>query len=173
MMVPFRLVVLFFALSSSASAETPNLSDLIAERLSLMRPVAAWKLENDRPVEDLGREAVVLDEASARAAERGIDRPGIRAFFEIQIDAAKEIQNCWMLRWTDTERSDEPVPDLLNEIRPDLLRLGDAIIDAMANDLRNGRRLEAEPEDFDIDCLKPQTAAALSAALSEVKAAGD
>ncbi|MEM8959294.1 MAG: gamma subclass chorismate mutase AroQ [Pseudomonadota bacterium] len=168
-----RLLFLSSVLSVPVNAQTADLSDLIAQRLALMRPVAAWKVENDRPVEDLAREAVVLDEASAQAAERGIDPPGVRVFFQSQIDAAKEIQHCWISRWTETGQPGQPVQDLLAEIRPELLRLGDAIIDAMARDLQESGRLQADPEAFDIECLTPQTARALSAALSQVRATGN
>jgi chorismate mutase-like protein len=102
---------------------------LIAERLSVMKSVAAWKRENQVAVEDIEREKVVISRASLAAAESGIQPQSIVAFFAAQIEAAKVIQSCWLQRWQDnSEDLPSKTPDLVLEIRPELLRLGDEIV---------------------------------------------
>ncbi|NIP77428.1 MAG: chorismate mutase, partial [Xanthomonadales bacterium] len=63
------------------------------------KPVAAWKHARGKPVEDLEREAVVVDRAAADAAAAGLDPETARPFFMAQIDAAKSVQHCWIARW--------------------------------------------------------------------------
>ena len=61
------------AVSLLAATVTPGwaapdkLFGAINERLSFMQSVAAWKADNDKPVEDLPREKVVLDAARIAA----------------------------------------------------------------------------------------------------------
>ena len=98
-------------------------------RLSLMKPVAAWKLDKGVAVEDLAREKVVLDKAVASAEQLGINAASTRAFFQAQIEAAKEIQRCWIKRWqSGAAPKMTEYPDLKDEIRPDLIRLGREIL---------------------------------------------
>lgn len=166
------LSALGFGPSYSAESET-ELTALVVERLSLMQPVAAWKHANDAPIEDLAREAVVLQAAQEAAAAQGIDPDSVVEFFQAQIDAAKDIQRCWILRW-DQGRTDLPdsPPDLVADIRPDLLRLGDAVIAMLADALREGAPMSPAPAEVKLDCLSPSSSAAIVEALSQIRLSG-
>lgn len=110
---------------------TAALAAAVAERRSLMPLVAEAKRHSGAAVEDLEREAVVLD-AGVRSVQRaaaalGVEAPAedkVREFFQSEIDAAKRIQR---------ETLSKPRPpggrlaDLEHEIRPALLRIGDRI----------------------------------------------
>jgi len=155
-------LVALLALAAAALAEplADAVFDGIAQRLFLMKSVAAWKRANGVAVEDRAREAVVLDNATAAAAaDAGLDPAAARAFFAAQIAAAKDVQRCWMGRW-DADRAPPPegAPDLTTEIRPALLELDRALLASIEAALaRNVAFDEARAPDFaaaaDIDCL--------------------
>lgn len=149
-----------------------ELSSLIIERLSHMKDVAAWKHAKGVAVEDLARERVVIKSAAAAAAEKFIGPETITPFFTAQIEAAKAIQRCWLNRW-DSGSALPPttVPDLVNNIRPELLRLGNEIVAAIAADLsQKGRVKLGDPSAIlEIDCLSAPAAGALIDALAQVR----
>lgn len=123
----------------AAAEDAATVHGLIADRLALMKPVAAWKMERGAPVEDLEREAVVLDKAVASAEENGLDGATARPFFEAQIAAAKAIQTCWIGRWGYGEATPPAeVPDLREEIRPQLIDLGARMLEAIGGALEAG-----------------------------------
>ena len=159
-------ISLFFPVLAAA-ADAPA---LIAERLSLMKDVAIYKSERDIPVEDLQREAVVIDAAVKAAAEHGLEPETTRAFFQAQIDAAKAIQTCWIERWSAGEARPADGADLVDEIRPELLRLGNAIVAAIAADARRGHMadLEAFRKTVSVECLSMNSEAAIVRALAEI-----
>ena len=124
-----------------------------------MKEVAAWKLERGKPVEDLKREAVVLEKATKGAEELGFEAGDARTFFRAQISAAKDIQTCWIRRWNE-----QSAPRLLNtldliaDIRPRLIDLGEKILARLRERLvREGPVSDSDRPAFDtamqIDCL--------------------
>jgi cyclohexadienyl dehydratase len=133
--------VVLAAASVDGDARQPDelLYMLLAERLSLMRDVAAHKWHNDLPVEDRQREAMVLEAAVEDGLSRGFRPASSRRFFAVQIEAAKDIQNHWFGIWSrdgGPEAAEDfagsPRTDLAADIRPRLLQLGQAIMDASA-----------------------------------------
>ncbi len=173
--VPLALLALAAAALAEPSADA--VFEGIAERLSLMKPVAAWKRANGVAVEDRAREAVVLENATAAAAEAGLDPATARPFFAAQIEAAKDVQNCWIGRW-DAEEAPPPqdAPDLKTEIRPALLELGRAVLDSIAAALaQNVAFDEARAADFaaaaDIDCLSASRRDAVYERLGQLRLA--
>ena len=104
---------------------------LLAQRLQLMRDVAAYKWHHTQAIEDLGREKVVLDKAQLIALRFGLTSESSRAFFEAQIEAAKVIQRAWFEQWHE-QGSPAIAPDLNRDLRPALSRLGDRIVKAWA-----------------------------------------
>lgn len=174
--VQIWLVAIVLTLSAQAQAGSPSLNDLIAERLSLMKPVAAWKHARDAPVEDKPREAVVLEKAAEQAAAEGLDAGSVGPFFEAQIAAAKDIQWCWIARWeAGTALPPSDPPDLKAEIRPELIRLGGEILAEMRQSLAAGDRLAADPAEFaetvSLECLDPTARDAILTALGRVRLA--
>ncbi|MEM9314647.1 MAG: gamma subclass chorismate mutase AroQ, partial [Pseudomonadota bacterium] len=124
------LLLALWALPAFAYAEN-ELTSLLNERLSHMRAVAAYKWIHHRPIEDREREARVLDAAELAGLRHRLRRESTRAFFVAQIEAAKDIQRYWFDRWA-VGGAPTSAPDLSAELRPELLRLGDAIVGALA-----------------------------------------
>ncbi|MEO1081861.1 MAG: gamma subclass chorismate mutase AroQ [Pseudomonadota bacterium] len=124
------LLLTLWAHSAVAYAED-ELTALVNERLSYMRAVAAHKWIHHRPVEDRERESRVLEAAELAGLRHRLRRESTRAFFSAQIDAAKDIQRFWFDRWA-VDGAPANAPDLDAELRPKLLRLGDAIVRALA-----------------------------------------
>ncbi|MBV1907471.1 MAG: gamma subclass chorismate mutase AroQ [Pseudomonadales bacterium] len=116
---------------------TSGLILTINQRLGLMQEVAAYKWINNKPIEDLAREAIVLDAAVNTALNYGIHPGSSKQFFKLQISAAKEVQNYWFSVW---QSANPPAlaPDLINDIRPKLLVLGDELVTHLpgAGDIR-------------------------------------
>ncbi len=162
--VILALAVAMLAGTVPASAADPvktAVFDGIRDRLALMKPVAAWKALRNVPVEDLEREKKVLQSSVGNAQAVRIDGSSVSAFFEAQIAAAKEIQSCWMERWTqDPSKAPQDAPDLTTEIRPKLIDLGKKILKNVARAWKESEdmpfRAEDEP-DFvaavEIECL--------------------
>jgi cyclohexadienyl dehydratase len=118
-------------LGAAGPATAEPLAALLAaldERLALMPLVAASKRARGLPLEDLAREARVLDasvESTRRAASlagRPVPDPeSVRGLWRAQIDAAKTVQRA---AW-DAPRSAPAVapPDLESALRPALARI--------------------------------------------------
>ncbi|WP_116135666.1 chorismate mutase [Trinickia diaoshuihuensis] len=156
-----------------------NLVALVSERLALALPVAQWKWANHRPITDAPREAALLADVTRRAQAADVDPAFARAFFQDQIDASKQVQTALFARWRTSAPPSGGAPDLAASTRPQLDRLTQALIPALArvqpwrkNDdcparlarsLRNWKSLTRYGE-IDAD--------ALNTALSHVCAAG-
>lgn len=111
------------------------------DRLGLMIDVAESKRILGKPVEDLPREARVLDAAVAgfrrEAAKRDLndfDATAIRRLFRAQIEAAKSIQRAHLERSAAIRRQVPTAAEIVaaqqrldEEIRPALIFLGDRI----------------------------------------------
>jgi len=161
--------LLLLAVPTSPHAEPSDLFEAIDKRLSYMRAVAAWKADNNRPVEDLEREKVVLDAARAKAGEVGLAGDSVTGFFQAQIDAAKEIQTCWIGRWDEGAARPTDVPDLVEDVRPALLTLGNEILQLMATENISVDDRQAFTAAVTLDCLSPATKGALFDGLLNVQ----
>lgn len=183
MIVPLRAICAAIVITcccgapAAAGQDSGALYEAIKSRLSLMKPVAAWKLASGVAVEDLAREKVVLEKTSSAATALGISAQTATAFFQAQIDAAKEIQHCWIGRW---EKGTSPrmtsYPDLKTQIRPDLIRLGNRILTVLkANLAQDGSARGTGPSGFTstvrIDCLSEAGSLKIYQALLQVRLA--
>ncbi|MEM6464612.1 MAG: gamma subclass chorismate mutase AroQ [Pseudomonadota bacterium] len=158
-------------LPAAVFADSAKAPKLIGERLSLMKDVAIYKAQRGLPVEDLAREAVVIDAAVKSAAEHGLEPASTRAFFQAQIDAAKVIQACWIERWEAQGELPADGADLVNEIRPELLRLGDAIVAAIAVNIASEDRNSGAhglSELLAVECLDSEAGNRIANALSAI-----
>jgi cyclohexadienyl dehydratase len=129
-----RYLLCFICLSlvtDSFAASPVTLFDVIDQRLELMDEVAAYKWNNQIPIEDLERERVVLDRAATTALNLGIRPEALRTFFQVQMEAAKDIQRYWIRQYESGVDPGTP-PNLSETVRPELLRLGDAITSALS-----------------------------------------
>lgn len=113
----------------TASNSLVDLATRVNERLSYMKAVAAYKWEHKLAIEDLEREAVVIQSSMDQAGTVGLDSISTRMFFEQQIEAAKQIQRYWFKQWKRNGfEPDKNFGDLKTEIRPALLELGKQIL---------------------------------------------
>ena len=109
-----------------------NLVALVSERLALAVPVAQWKWANHRPITDTPREAALLADVERRAQAANVAPAFARAFFQDQIDASKQVQTALFARWRASAPPSGAVPDLAASTRPQLDRLTQALIPALA-----------------------------------------
>jgi chorismate mutase len=128
----------------TASAPAPSalepLVDLVAQRLETADTVAAAKFGTDSPIEDPAREKVVLDTASTKATDQGIDADEVRTVFADQIQASKAVQYGLYSRWTAHPNEVPTTKPELGQVRPILDGITDALVRELAAtvDLRNG-----------------------------------
>ena len=161
--------------AESPEASTFDVFGLVGQRLALMKGVAHWKYVHGVQIEDLDREAIVLDRSVAVAVAEGIDDDSVRAFFQSQIDAAKDIQHCWIARWQAGEGLPEgEPPDLTEQVRPQLLQIGESLIaslpgllaDGATWDGSNAQVFEAE---VDVECLSADKRSAIYESLVQIE----
>jgi chorismate mutase len=156
-----------------------NLVALVSQRLALAVPVAQWKWANHRPITDEAREATLLAEVTRRAEAADVDPAFARAFFQDQFDASKQVQTALFERWRASAPPEGSPPDLATSTRPELDRLTQALIVALAQ-VQPSRKTEDCPTRLgrSVSNWKALTrygaidAAALNTALSHVCAAG-
>lgn len=137
-----------FALAAGTALDT--LLSLIGERLAVMPDVARHKYNSGAAVEDLPREAQVIEAVTAQAVEAGLDKTVAAKFFQAQIDASKMIQSQRIATWkAEGHAPFTGVPDLKTVIRPKLDALTPAMLVALKDALPElklvgtGERLEA------------------------------
>ena len=122
------LLLLLTTLLMAANSSADELLDLVAQRLGYMKDVAAYKWQHDLPIENRKRENVVLASAVQTGLRFKLTKDSSRHFFEVQIYAAKEVQNYWYEQWRQDPKA---VPtdrvDLDGEVRPALIVLGERI----------------------------------------------
>ena len=161
-MTNFR--ILFLSLFISAPLYADSLDKLINQRLGYMKSVAIYKWHNTLPIEDIEREKVVLSIAEKQGLELSIAPKTSREFFQLQINAAKEIQYYWFSLWEKNPQSaPENTADLIHIIRPELIKLGNKIVTGLAtsNTIVLGS-IQAEG-------LSPSTASKLELCIKKVK----
>lgn len=108
-----------------------------------MEDVALYKANNNEPIEDTEREAVVIEQASLSAEEEGLDRESIINFFSAQISAAKAIQYRYRADLLSQPTTKEP-RSLETIVRPELIKLGEEINTQLAQYLRGGGSFSRE-----------------------------
>ena len=138
MMLSLLLSCTLLAASGSDNASVPDkVFEKINERLGYMKEVGLYKEKNHQPVEDVRREQLVIAKASDSAAQFGLNSDSTKEFFSAQISAAKAIQYRYRadLLSASVLGSEK---DLVKEIRPIILRLGDEINEAIAVYLNEG-----------------------------------
>ncbi len=109
-----------------------NVVALASERLALAEPVAQWKWANHRAITDAPRESALLADVERRAQRAGVDPVFARAFFQDQIDASKQVQSALFARWRTSAPPSGVAPDLATSTRPQLDRLTQALMTALA-----------------------------------------
>ena len=163
-----RLLAGLIVMCLPAASLADELYHSINARLNLMDEVAAYKWSNRQPIEDLKQEARVLDAAANAALKSGVTPASSRHFFKVQIDAAREIQQCWFDRWHH-RRARVPTasttPDLHQTLRPRLIELGN---DITARLIRQAHQPAEFYRAISVACLTDATEQRLFKALQQI-----
>lgn len=114
-----------------------TLRQLIDQRLLLAQDVARTKWNTKAPIEDLPREAQIVQRLGEQAQAAGVPADFAQAFFRAQIEASKTVQRALFERWEQEHpgRFDD-APDLATVIRPQLDALTPKLLRALADDYK-------------------------------------
>lgn len=124
------LVCLTLPMAGRTDIDTERtLYQLMSERMSLMPEVAKYKLLHDLPIEDLAREATVLERTVTRI--QTLNPTYTKLFFSLQMNAAKELQDQVSGSPTKQALVTSEVRSLNEDLRPKLTALGDQIIEQL------------------------------------------
>ncbi|MCX2729791.1 chorismate mutase [Saccharopolyspora sp. NFXS83] len=108
-----------------------DLVRLAEERAVLSDQVAASKFGTGKAVTDPAREAAVIDGARADATRGGVDPEWAAQVFQDQIAASTQVQNDLLRQWSEQPALRPSEKPDLTAIRPELDRIGTAIIAAL------------------------------------------
>ncbi|NRO99576.1 chorismate mutase [Paraburkholderia sp. NMBU_R16] len=110
------------------------LIDMTAARLQIARQVALAKWDTNQPVEDLPREAKVIEATVEEARALGVPTKLATHFFSDQIEANKLVQYGLLARWRLMGHAPhERRANLAAEIRPHLDIIQKSLISALAD----------------------------------------
>jgi chorismate mutase len=131
--------------TAADTAAVDRLLGLIGKRLEVAPDVARVKWNTNAPIEDVSREAEIIDGVARRGTEYGLDSAIVGSFFLGQIEASKTVQTALHAEW---RASMQPpfanVRDLDQDLRPALDRLTPmmlrALVDALPVLQRQGGR---------------------------------
>lgn len=111
------------------AATIQRLFQLMNQRLSYMEDVAAYKWVNNEPIENVEQEKIVIKSAREKATEQGLNADEVEAFFRLQIELAKKVQQQWHRQWKkDGFPKSQRFDDLTTTVRPELKRIGEDLI---------------------------------------------
>ena len=129
----FRFLYLLLVFMATIPAlEAEQLYQLVNQRLHYMKDVAVFKAKQDLPVEDKAREQEVLEGVMVEAKQYGLDADSVADFFSAQMQVAKSIQQRYHQQWElNKDHEGMPLPDMTGNIRPQITRLGNEIVQAL------------------------------------------
>lgn len=97
------------------------LVETTAHRLTIGEKVALAKWDSGKAVEDVPREAQVIQGAVKDGVAKGLDEASVSKFFNAQIEANKFVQYALLADWLRAGKAPEHAPvDLMKNIRPQL-----------------------------------------------------
>lgn len=133
----------------------------IDQRLLLAQAVARAKWNVQAPIDDLPREAQVIQAAVRQGAALGLAGAWVEAVFRAQIEASKIVQRELYVKWrTQQAGKFDDAPDLAKTIRPELDRITAQLLRSMAD---NQAELQAYARKAEVArALRPLEATALS-----------
>lgn len=137
----------------------------IDQRLLLAPAVARAKWNVQAPIEDLPREAQVIQAAAQQGSALGLSRVWVEAVFRAQIEASKTVQRELFAKWKSVQAGAfDDAPDLSTTIRPELDRLTTQLLRSMADN----QALLKEADSADLArAMRPLAASTLSPAAVE------
>ena len=132
-----RIAFALLLISTNASAAPATLAPLlnsIAERLEIADQVALSKWDSHKPVEDKKREKEVIASVVAQAPSYTLAPAAVEQFFAAQIEANKLVQYTHLSDWqVQGKAPDDPRPDLVKQIRPQLDELQKRLLQQLAD----------------------------------------
>jgi chorismate mutase len=135
-----------------------ELRELIERRLSLMEDVARSKWTTGGPIEDLPREAALLQAGDKVAAQAGLPADEVRGLLKAQIEAAKLVQRRWFALWQAEKAGPfEGGAELLAARRPEIAALSERLVPTYARarpalgSCRSRGEFEAVPPSLAVD----------------------
>lgn len=119
--------------ASADGIDITPLRELIGKRLAMMESVAQHKWNQQSAIEDLPREQKIIASLQRQATAAGVPADWAEHFFRAQIEAAKQRQREYFALWkAEAQGKFKSVPDLENEIRPQLDQLTTQILRQLA-----------------------------------------
>lgn len=120
--------------ASRPTSHATDLPSLMVERLDWMDEVALVKQMRSLPVTDSKREAELLAAMAQEGTRQGLPPNAVRAFFEGQIEAAKEYQREWLAEHThEPNQPGQKLPDLATTVRPAVDAISSKMLTALAS----------------------------------------
>ncbi|WP_455845464.1 chorismate mutase [Pantoea agglomerans] len=129
------LLLAFSACSVASQVTVSQVGELVNQRLSYMKTVAAEKARTHKAVEDLAQEQRVLSVTAQHATKLGLDAESVKPFIQAQMDAAKAIQYRYRADWL-AEQHPPASAMPLSEVREKISLLSDEILQQTAELLR-------------------------------------
>ncbi len=117
-----------------AAPKAPSaLPGLVTERLRIAREVAWSKFHSGDPVHDPQREFDLVTELIRQGNALGLDSVAIKAFFEAQLAASREVQTELLAAWADGTAPKPATPplDLAADLRPRLDALTPTLLEGI------------------------------------------
>ncbi|TMU79989.1 chorismate mutase [Pseudomonas fluorescens] len=129
------LALLATSAHAAAPAETLKpLLETLNERLNIGDLVALTKWDSGKPIQDSPREAQVIANARALAAEHKLDPEDVAQLIAAQMEANKLVQYGLLAQWQAAGAApDTPRPDLGKQIRPRLDELQTRLLQQYAD----------------------------------------
>ncbi|WP_114785168.1 gamma subclass chorismate mutase AroQ [Vibrio tetraodonis] len=113
----------------------------INQRMSFMQDVALYKINHHLAIEDVEREAVVVEKSKAASEKYGLDGDSTTEFTRSLISAAKAIQYRYRADILSQTADIHKKPrDLKTEIRPALIKLSGELNAAISDYLKTGNK---------------------------------
>ncbi|WP_284191103.1 gamma subclass chorismate mutase AroQ [Vibrio zhanjiangensis] len=124
---------------SYAQGNSESVFEKINQRMNYMQDVALYKINHHLAIEDLEREAVVIEKSKAASEKYGLDGTSTTELTVSLISAAKAIQYRYRADML-TQIADVPQTprDLKTEIRPALIKLGNELNASISDYLNTG-----------------------------------
>ncbi|HEY5743269.1 MAG TPA: gamma subclass chorismate mutase AroQ, partial [Terrimicrobiaceae bacterium] len=131
-----------------SAAKVTSLMEVMKERLLLMHEVAISKWNEKSPLEDLGRERVLVERFAAEAKKQNLPADFATSFLQAQIDAAKILQKKYFTTWNAENHPDfANARDLKTDLRAQLDLVTNKLFGALA-DLESAREGEDVPREI-------------------------
>ncbi|MGH8383823.1 gamma subclass chorismate mutase AroQ [Pseudomonas sp.] len=123
--------------SPSTNDRLQQLLDTVEQRLNFAEPIALSKWHSGQPVEDNSREASVIASAKAQASNFKLDSQRAAEFMDDQIQANKLLQYYALVSWLEAGSAPQAARADLAQLRPQLDRLQETMLSALAEFDRN------------------------------------